>query len=187
MKIFNSATEQIKQGGTRRGANMAILRVDHPDIISFIRCKDNKGELNNFNISVGVTDIFMDAVSKNQEYELIDPRTNTVVGKLNATAVYEELVQQAWTTGDPGIIFLDEINRGNTTPELGDIESTNPCGEQPLLPMEACNLGSINLTRFLHTRNAEAAIDYRALKETIHLAVRFLDNTSIFPMIHPKP
>ncbi|WDP93037.1 MAG: vitamin B12-dependent ribonucleotide reductase [Desulfobacter sp.] len=185
MKIFNSATEQIKQGGTRRGANMAILRVDHPDIMSFIRCKTLKNELNNFNISVGVTDIFMEAVSKNEDYDLIDPRTQKPSGRLNAAAVYEELVLQAWTTGDPGIIFLDEINRWNTTPELGEIESTNPCGEQPLLPMEACNLGSINLTRFLTRADDHPEVDYRGLKETVHLAVRFLDNTidmSLYPI-----
>jgi len=177
MKIFNSATEQVKQGGTRRGANMAILRVDHPDIMSFIRCKNNKGELNNFNISVGVTDKFMEAVFKGSDYDLIDPRTNACSGKLNAAAVYEELIQQAWATGDPGIIFLDEINRHNTTPGLGNIESTNPCGEQPLLPMEACNLGSVNLTRFITLKDNYPAVDYEALKKTVHLAVRFLDNT----------
>ncbi len=177
MQIFNTATEQIKQGGTRRGANMAVLRVDHPDIISFIKCKSNKSQLNNFNISVGVTDVFMEAAEKGLDYDLIDPRNQEVTGQLNATAVYQELVQQAWTTGDPGIIFLDEINRYNTTPGLGDIESTNPCGEQPLLPMEACNLGSINLTRFVKEKGGEPFIDYDAFKETIHLAVRFLDNT----------
>jgi len=177
MQIFNTATEQIKQGGTRRGANMAVLRVDHPDIISFIKCKSNKSQLNNFNISVGVTDVFMEAAEKGLDYDLIDPRNQEVTGQLNAMAVYQELVQQAWTTGDPGIIFLDEINRYNTTPGLGDIESTNPCGEQPLLPMEACNLGSINLTRFIGEKDGEPFIDYDAFKETIHLAVRFLDNT----------
>ena len=177
MQIFNTATEQIKQGGTRRGANMAVLRVDHPDIISFIKCKSNKRQLNNFNISVGVTDVFMEATEKGLDYDLIDPRSQDVASKLNAMAVYQELIQQAWTTGDPGIIFLDEINRYNTTPGLGDIESTNPCGEQPLLPMEACNLGSINLTRFVKEKNGESFIDYDAFKETIHLSVRFLDNT----------
>ncbi|HKL82486.1 MAG TPA: ribonucleotide reductase N-terminal alpha domain-containing protein, partial [Desulfobacter sp.] len=140
MKIFNTATEQIKQGGTRRGANMAVLRVDHPDIMSFITCKNDKKELNNFNISVGVTDAFMAAVAQKEDYDLIDPHSGKLTGRLNAAAVYEELVRQAWEIGDPGIIFLDEINRFNTTPGIGDIESTNPCGEQPLLPMEACNL-----------------------------------------------
>jgi len=177
MKIFNTATEQIKQGGTRRGANMAVLRVDHPDIMGFIKCKNNKRELNNFNISVGMTDRFMEAVSKESEYDLLDPRTKKPSGKLNALAVYEELISQAWATGDPGIIFLDEINRYNTTPGIGEIESTNPCGEQPLLPMEACNLGSINLTKFVISEKDKQVIDYKKLKETIHLSVRFLDNT----------
>ena len=177
MKIFNTATEQVKQGGTRRGANMAVLRVDHPDIISFIRCKNNKRELNNFNISVGITDKFMAAVQDEAEYDLIDPRTKEPTGKLHAMSVYQELVTQAWSTGDPGIVFLDEINRYNTTPGIGEIESTNPCGEQPLLPMEACNLGSINLTKFVIEKNGKPVIDYDSLKETVHLCVHFLDNT----------
>ncbi len=186
MKIFNTATEQVKQGGTRRGANMGVLRVDHPDIMAFIRCKNNKQDLNNFNISVGVTDKFMEAVSEKGDYDLIDPRTKEASGKLNAYAVYEELVSQAWTTGDPGIIFLDEINRHNTTPGISEIESTNPCGEQPLLPMEACNLGSINLTKFVSLKKGLPVIDFKKLKETIHLSVRFLDNTidmSRYPII----
>ena len=177
MKIFNTATEQIKQGGTRRGANMAVLRVDHPDIMSFITCKNDKNELNNFNISVGVTDAFMAAVAQKEDYDLIDPCSGKLTGRLSAAAVYDELVRQAWETGDPGIIFLDEINRFNTTPEIGDIESTNPCGEQPLLPMEACTLGSINLTRFITKKNNRPDVDYEKLRETIHLSVRFLDNT----------
>ena len=185
MKIFNTATEQIKQGGTRRGANMAVLRVDHPDIMTFITCKNNKEELNNFNISVGVTDEFMAAVAQKQEYDLIDPHSGKISSRLSAPAVYDELIKQAWETGDPGIIFIDEINRFNSTPGLGDIESTNPCGEQPLLPMEACNLGSINLTRFVTGTENRPEIDFEKLKETIHLAVRFLDNTidmSRYPM-----
>ena len=177
MKIFNTATEQIKQGGTRRGANMAVLRVDHPDILSFIACKNDKNELNNFNISVGVTDAFMAAVAQKEDYDLIDPCSGKLTGRLSAAAVYDELVRQAWETGDPGIIFLDEINRFNTTPEIGDIESTNPCGEQPLLPMEACTLGSINLTRFIAKKSNRPDVDYEKLRETIHLSVRFLDNT----------
>ena len=177
MKIFNTATEQIKQGGTRRGANMAVLRVDHPDIMTFISCKSNKRELNNFNISVGVTDQFMDAVVQKGDYDLIDPSSGKMVGRLSAEAVYDELVKQAWETGDPGIIFLDEINRVNTLPDIGEIEATNPCGEQPLLPMEACNLGSINLTRFITQKEKRSELDYEKLKETIHLSVRFLDNT----------
>ncbi|MCG8616486.1 MAG: vitamin B12-dependent ribonucleotide reductase [Desulfobacterales bacterium] len=185
MKMFNTSTEQIKQGGTRRGANMAVLRVDHPDIMSFITCKADKNELNNFNISVGVTDEFMAAVAHDREYDLVDPQTGKAVGSLSAAAVYEELISQAWATGDPGIVFLDEINRFNTTPEIGDIESTNPCGEQPLLPMEACNLGSINLTRFVRENGGKPEVDFEKLRETVHLSVRFLDNTidmSIYPI-----
>jgi len=177
MKIFNTATEQIKQGGTRRGANMAVLRVDHPDIMTFITCKNNKKELNNFNISVGITDQFMAAVEQKGDYDLIDPHSGKMAGRLSAAAVYDELIKQAWETGDPGIIFIDEINRFNTTPGLGEMESTNPCGEQPLLPMEACNLGSINLTRFITTKEKITQVDYEKLRETIHLSVRFLDNT----------
>ncbi|MFO7708463.1 MAG: ribonucleotide reductase N-terminal alpha domain-containing protein, partial [Desulfobacterales bacterium] len=141
MKIFNTATEQVKQGGTRRGANMAILRVDHPDIMEFIHSKSSGRELNNFNISVGVTDAFMEAVAAQQDYDLLDPRDKQPTGRLNAARVYEALITQAWKTGDPGIIFLDRMNADNPTPALGEIESTNPCGEQPLLPLEACNLG----------------------------------------------
>jgi ribonucleoside-diphosphate reductase alpha chain len=177
MKIFNTATEQIKQGGTRRGANMGILRVDHPDIMEFITCKNEQGELNNFNISVGVTNDFMKAAKNGTDYSLIDPRDKKAVGKLNAAVVYEALVKQAWGNGDPGIIFLDRINRDNPTPLLGEIESTNPCGEQPLLPMEACNLGSINLSKFVITKENKPVIDYGALKEIIWAAVHFLDNT----------
>ena len=177
MKIFNTATEQVKQGGTRRGANMAILRVDHPDIVEFITCKKNDKALNNFNISVAITDAFMDAVKKNSTYDLIDPRDNIKVEELNAADVYYGLVRQAWENGDPGIIFLDRINRDNPTPELGEIESTNPCGEQPLLPMEACNLGSINLAKFVTDAEEGLAIDYEGLRELIWNSVRFLDNT----------
>ena len=177
MKIFNTATEQVKQGGTRRGANMAILRVDHPDIMEFIYSKENNSELNNFNISVGVSDDFMGAVAKGEDYDLIDPRDESKVGRLNAAEVYQTLVKQAWKNGDPGIIFLDRINQDNPTPELGDIESTNPCGEQPLLPMEACNLGSINLAKFVLENGNGPVIDYEGLKDTISGTVRFLDNT----------
>jgi ribonucleoside-diphosphate reductase alpha chain len=177
MKIFNTATEQVKQGGTRRGANMAILRVDHPDILEFIHCKKEDGTLNNFNISVGVTGTFMEAVAQGTDYELIDPRDGGAVGSLNAREVYTTLVEQAWDNGDPGIIFLDRLNRDNPTPELGEIESTNPCGEQPLLPNEACNLGSINLAKFVIEEGNAAVIDYDELRETVRLAVRFLDNT----------
>ena len=177
MKIFNTATEQVKQGGTRRGANMAILRVDHPDIMEFIYCKKEQGSLNNFNISVGVTDTFMKAVQADETYDLIDPRDNSMAGQLNAREVYGALVRQAWENGDPGIVFLDRLNRDNPTPALGAIESTNPCGEQPLLPMEACNLGSINLAKFIIKEGDAAVVDFDELKETVKLSVRFLDDT----------
>ena len=177
MKIFNTATEQVKQGGTRRGANMAILRVDHPDIMEFIHCKKNNRDLNNFNISVAVTDAFMEAVKNDTNYDLIDPRTGKKVGELNARDVYMALVRQAWENGDPGIVFIDRINKDNPTPELGEIESTNPCGEQPLLPMEACNLGSINLAKFVTSNGGGPVIDWEGLKETVWYSVRFLDDT----------
>jgi ribonucleoside-diphosphate reductase alpha chain len=177
MKIFNTATEQVKQGGTRRGANMAILRVDHPDIREFITCKKYHHDLNNFNISVGVTDAFMESVKMLTSYNLIDPKEKQKVGELNAAEVYLHLVEQAWENGDPGIVFLDRINRDNPTPALGEIESTNPCGEQPLLPFEACNLGSINLSKFVASVDGNPAVDYEGLKEIVWLAVRFLDDT----------
>ncbi|MFH0845503.1 MAG: vitamin B12-dependent ribonucleotide reductase [Pseudomonadota bacterium] len=178
MKIFNTATEQVKQGGTRRGANMAILRIDHPDIMEFIFCKKNNRELNNFNISVGITDTFMNAVKEGCKYDLINPRDGKKVEELYAPDVYQALVYQAWENGDPGVIYLDQINRANPTPGLGEIESTNPCGEQPLLPMEACNLGSINLAKFVKVNeDGDPHIDYETLKEIVWLSVRFLDDT----------
>ena len=177
MKIFNTATEQVKQGGTRRGANMAILRVDHPDIMEFIYCKKEQGSLNNFNISVGVTEAFMKAVKNGADYDLVNPRDNSVTSQLKARDVYDALVKQAWDNGDPGIVFLDRLNQDNPTPALGAIESTNPCGEQPLLPMEACNLGSINLAKFVIREDNTAVVDFDELQETVKLAVRFLDNT----------
>ncbi len=185
MKIFNTATEQVKQGGTRRGANMAVLRVDHPDILEFITSKEDNRDLNNFNISVGITDAFMEALQNGEPYDLIDPRNHKKVGELDAGEVYTALVKQAWKNGDPGILFLDRTNRDNPTPALGSIESTNPCGEQPLLPMEACNLGSINLAKFVIENNEQPVIDYEGLRETVWRAVRFLDNTidmSRYPM-----
>ncbi len=177
MKIFNTATEQVKQGGTRRGANMAILQVDHPDIMEFIYCKSTDDALNNFNISVGLTDDFMQAVDKGERYNLIDPRDGHITGDLDAREVYGALVHQAWENGDPGIVFLDRMNRDNPTPEIGRIESTNPCGEQPLLPMEACNLGSINLVRCITDQGDARVLDFDALKKVIWSSVHFLDNT----------
>jgi len=177
MKIFNTATEQVKQGGTRRGANMAVLRVDHPDIIEFINSKEDHKELNNFNISIGLTDKFVEAAKQEAPYDLIDPRNQKKAGQLNALDVYQLIVRQAWKNGDPGILFLDRINKDNPTPEIDEIESTNPCGEQPLLPMEACNLGSINLAKFVVDHAQKAVIDFDGLKETVWQAVHFLDNT----------
>lgn len=175
LKIFNTATEQVKQGGTRRGANMGILRVDHPDIIEFIKAKEREGQLNNFNLSVALTEKFMQAVEKNAEYPLIAPHTGQEKGRLKAREVFNLLVNKAWESGDPGIIFIDRINRDNPTPKQGEIESTNPCGEQPLLPYEACNLGSINLSNFFDP-NSTDGVDWKRLKQVIHLSVRFLDN-----------
>jgi ribonucleoside-diphosphate reductase alpha chain len=172
MTIYDSATEVVKQGGRRRGANMAILRIDHPDIQEFIMAKTQEARLANFNISVGVTDAFMQAVKKNQEYELINPRTKKPVKKLKAKTIFDLITHNAWATGDPGLVFLDEINRYNPTPKLGEIEATNPCGEQPLLPYESCNLGSINLVKML--KNGK--LDWDKFRKTIHSAVHFLDN-----------
>lgn len=172
MTIFDKTTEVIKQGGKRRGANMGILRVDHPDILDFIQCKSKEGFLSNFNVSVAVTDNFMKAAKKNQNYNLINPRTNKIVGSLNAKYVFELISYNAWKTGDPGLIFIDEINRHNPTPQLGAIEATNPCGEMPLLYWEACNLGSINLAKIIVNKK----INWAKLKRLVELGVRFLDN-----------
>lgn len=175
LKIFNTATEQVKQGGTRRGANMGLLRVDHPDIIDFIKSKEREGQLNNFNLSVALTETFMQAVDKDEEYVLIAPHTGQEKGRLRAREVYHLLVQKAWESGDPGIIFLDRINRDNPTPQQGEIEATNPCGEQPLLPYEACNLGSLNVDTFYNGDSVDG-VDWHRMKRVIHLSVRFLDN-----------
>lgn len=172
LKVFNAATECIKQGGVRRGANMGILRDDHPDIIDFINCKRENTEITNFNLSVGITDVFMEAVEQNANYDLIDPRTKEKVGELNAREVFDMIIDGAYHNGEPGVVFIDKLNADNPTPWLGDIESTNPCGEQPLLPYEACNLGSINLAKMVNS----GLVDYQKLEKTVRNSVLFLDN-----------
>jgi len=176
MRAFDTATDVIKQGGMRRGANMAILSVDHPDIEKFIVAKEDPTAFTNFNLSVAVTTEFMEAVQADTDYNLVNPHNKEVAGKLNAKEVFDKIVDMSWRTGDPGIVFIDRINQDNPTPHLGRIESTNPCGEQPLLPYESCNLGSINLARMLRTTNGTAEIDDDKLAEMVKVAVRFLDN-----------
>jgi ribonucleoside-diphosphate reductase alpha chain len=173
MRVFDVATGVIKQGGKRRGANMGILNVDHPDILDFIKAKEG-GEFVNFNTSVAVTDAFMQAVDQNEDYALINPRTTEEVRKINARTVFDEIVTYAWKIGDPGMIFIDEINRHNPLPAIGAIEATNPCSEQPLLPYESCNLGSINVSQFVSENDAE--LEWERLKEVVWLCIRFLDD-----------
>jgi len=175
MRVFNQATEAVKQGGTRRGANMGVLRIDHPDILGFIKCKAD-GDFANFNISVALTEKFMEAVKAGTEYDLINPRTKEVAGQLDAREVYDLIIDMAWETGDPGIIFIDRINRDNPTPHLGEIESTNPCGEQPLLPYEACNLGSVNLSKMVVPGEGGPEVDWDRLGDIVHRGIRFLDD-----------
>ncbi|MCL5433367.1 MAG: adenosylcobalamin-dependent ribonucleoside-diphosphate reductase [Candidatus Marsarchaeota archaeon] len=178
MKVFNVSTETIKQGGKRRGANMGILRIDHPNILDFIVLKESEGVMQNFNISVAVTDTFMKALKNNTDYNLINPRNAQVVGRLNARAVWNLIITMAWKTGDPGIVFIDRINASysNPVPKYGPIESTNPCGEQPLYPYDSCNLGSINLAKMVKRTDHHFEVDWDELRRVVHLAIRVLDN-----------
>jgi ribonucleoside-diphosphate reductase alpha chain len=185
INAFDAATDVVKQGGTRRGANMGILHVTHPDILSFISSKEDGQHLTNFNISVAVTEEFMQKVQRDQEYDLINPRTDQIEKQLNAREVFERMTELAWRTGDPGIVFLDRINRDNPNPQLGDIESTNPCGEQPLLPYESCNLGSLNLARMVRYTADDVEVDWERISEVITTAVHMLDcviDMNVYPI-----
>jgi ribonucleoside-diphosphate reductase alpha chain len=176
MRVYDAATEAVKQGGTRRGANMGILRVDHPDIMEFATCKEHNKQITNFNISIAITDEFMQKLQKGEDYDLIDPHTHKPVKQINSKEVFDLIVRQAHKNGEPGIIFIDRINQYNPTPKLGKIESTNPCGEQPLLPYESCDLGSINVSVICKKVGSRYEIDWERLKEVTNLAVHFLDN-----------
>ncbi len=185
LRVFNGATEAVKQGGTRRGANMGILKVDHPDILEFIHCKEDGG-IANFNISVTATDKFMEALEKDGEYDLVDPHTQRVTGRLRTWEVFDRIVDAAWRTGDPGLVFIDRVNRSraNPVPEMETIEATNPCGEQPLAPNDACNLGSINLDKFARPDDPAAPIAWDELERVVRLSVRFLDDVI---QVNPYP
>jgi ribonucleoside-diphosphate reductase alpha chain len=172
MRLYDASTDAVKQGGTRRGANMGILRVDHPDIMEFITCKEDLTQITNFNISVAVTTKFMDALQAGASYDLVDPSSQQVVGQLDARAVWDRMIEGAWRTGEPGVFFIDEANRYNPVPHLGSYEATNPCGEQPLLAYDVCNLGSINIGYYV----TEGRLDWEALRRDIHLSTHFLDN-----------
>src|SRR2546421_1686944 len=172
MKLYDASTDVVKQGGTRRGANMGILRVDHPDILEFITCKDDLTQVTNFNISVAVTDAFMRALEQGASYDLIHPRTQQVVGQLDARDVFRNIVHGAWKTGEPGVYFIDRANHYNPVPHLGSYEATNPCGEQPRLPYDVCNLGSVNLGLFVK----DGEVDWERLRTVVHLCTHFLDN-----------
>ncbi len=190
MKLYDASTDVVKQGGTRRGANMGILRVDHPDIRSFIACKNDTTQVTNFNISVAITDAFMDAVSKGETYDLLNPRDGKVAGQENAREIFDMIVHGAWLTGEPGTFFIDRANEYNPVPALGSYEATNPCGEQPLLPYDVCNLGSINLGKFVRSdarpgADPDEAVDWEALRQVIHLSTHFLDNVidaNVYPL-----